>query len=432
MEGVKLIVTKTLSSHFQVTHTVHMSTLGPSGYRFNATFVGDRQLGPTEVFPMLLGDMDSSGSLNAQALHLLGDHLRAKAVFQTHQAKFVTWQFDGEYRGEDCTATLTLGNPDLLGGSERHRPPGAGRGARVPPAAWGGGSHPHPGREVLGPELGDNAQRGLWGSPRQLLPPGQRAGAGGCGAGGQHAFAGEHLHLRLPAHPARGQRRLQRAPGQQLERGGGPGEEAAPPARDAGPGSLPEPLQEPLPLRLHRHRGMRDRGQGQGTGGQDSGDRQWGQWGQGSRGSRDGGTAETGQRNSGDSRDRTAGTGRQGQWGQWGQDSGDGTVGTGQWGRGDRTAGQQGQWGRDRGDRTAGMGQWGQDRGDSRDMGTAGTGQRGQHSRDSIAGTAGTAQQGQQGHGDSVWWHRPAQGAARPGRAGATGTAGTRRAGDSE
>lgn len=36
---------------------------------------------------------------------------------QTHQAKFVTWQFDGEYRGDDCTATLTLGNPDLLGGS---------------------------------------------------------------------------------------------------------------------------------------------------------------------------------------------------------------------------------------------------------------------------------------------------------------------------
>ncbi|XP_057244390.1 mitochondrial import receptor subunit TOM40B, partial [Malurus melanocephalus] len=117
MEGVKLIVTKTLSSHFQVTHTVHMSTLGPSGYRFNATFVGDRQLGPTEVFPTLVGDMDSAGSLNAQALHLLGERLRAKAVFQTHQAKFVTWQFDGEYRGDDCTATLTLGNPDVLGGS---------------------------------------------------------------------------------------------------------------------------------------------------------------------------------------------------------------------------------------------------------------------------------------------------------------------------
>ena len=53
---------------------------------------------------------------------------------QTHQAKFVTWQFDGEYRGDDCTATLTLGNPDLLGESgERGLPPprrGAGGSAR--------------------------------------------------------------------------------------------------------------------------------------------------------------------------------------------------------------------------------------------------------------------------------------------------------------
>ncbi|NXT70423.1 TM40L protein, partial [Chaetops frenatus] len=70
-----------------------------------------------QVFPTLVGDMDSAGSLNAQALHLLGERLRAKAVFQTQQAKFVTWQFDGEYRGDDCTATLTLGNPDVLGGS---------------------------------------------------------------------------------------------------------------------------------------------------------------------------------------------------------------------------------------------------------------------------------------------------------------------------
>ncbi|XP_064354950.1 mitochondrial import receptor subunit TOM40B isoform X1 [Dromaius novaehollandiae] len=114
MEGVKLIVNKALSSHFQVTHTVHMSTLGPSNYHFNATYVGDRQLSPTEAFPTLVGDMDNCGSLNAQVLHLVAERIRTKAVFQTHQSKFVTWQFDGEYRGDDCTATLTLGNPDLL------------------------------------------------------------------------------------------------------------------------------------------------------------------------------------------------------------------------------------------------------------------------------------------------------------------------------
>lgn len=72
--------------------------------------------------------MDSSGSLNAQVLLLLAERLRAKAVFQTQQAKFLTWQFDGEYRGDDYTATLTLGNPDLIGesGGELGRSSGGG------------------------------------------------------------------------------------------------------------------------------------------------------------------------------------------------------------------------------------------------------------------------------------------------------------------
>ncbi|XP_036290269.1 mitochondrial import receptor subunit TOM40B isoform X3 [Pipistrellus kuhlii] len=86
MEGVKLVVNKVLSSHFQ-------------------------------VFPTVVGDWDSSGSLNAQVLLLLAERLRAKAVFQTQQSKFLTWQFDSEYRGDDYTATLTLGNPDLIGES---------------------------------------------------------------------------------------------------------------------------------------------------------------------------------------------------------------------------------------------------------------------------------------------------------------------------
>lgn len=36
---------------------------------------------------------------------------------QTQQNKFVNWQGDAEFRGEDFTATVTLGNPDLLVGS---------------------------------------------------------------------------------------------------------------------------------------------------------------------------------------------------------------------------------------------------------------------------------------------------------------------------
>ncbi|XP_020653117.2 mitochondrial import receptor subunit TOM40B [Pogona vitticeps] len=114
MEGVKLVVNKSLSSHLQVTHTLHMSTVGQSSYHLNATYTGDQLLSPTEAFPTLIGDINNVGSLNAQALHLLAERIRTKAVFQTQKSKFVTWQFDTEYRGDDYTATLTLGNPDLV------------------------------------------------------------------------------------------------------------------------------------------------------------------------------------------------------------------------------------------------------------------------------------------------------------------------------
>lgn len=49
MEGVRLVVNKGLSNHFQVSHTVTLSTLGESGYRFGSTYVGTKQTGPAEV-----------------------------------------------------------------------------------------------------------------------------------------------------------------------------------------------------------------------------------------------------------------------------------------------------------------------------------------------------------------------------------------------
>ncbi|NWY22890.1 TOM40 protein, partial [Aphelocoma coerulescens] len=70
-----------------------------------------------QAFPVLVGDMDNSGSLNAQVVHQLSARLRSKVAFQTQQSKFVNWQLDGEFRGSDFTAALTLGNPDILLGS---------------------------------------------------------------------------------------------------------------------------------------------------------------------------------------------------------------------------------------------------------------------------------------------------------------------------
>ncbi|TNN89198.1 Mitochondrial import receptor subunit TOM40 [Liparis tanakae] len=117
MEGVRLVVNKGLSNHFQVSHTVTLSTLGESGYRFGSTYVGTKQTGPAESFPVIVGDMDNTGSLNSQIIHQLASAVRTKIAIQTQQHKFVNWQCDMEWRGEDFTSAVTLGNPDVLVGS---------------------------------------------------------------------------------------------------------------------------------------------------------------------------------------------------------------------------------------------------------------------------------------------------------------------------
>lgn len=48
-EGCKLVINKGLSNHFQVSHTLQLSGLGPGAYHFGATYVGNKQTGPNEV-----------------------------------------------------------------------------------------------------------------------------------------------------------------------------------------------------------------------------------------------------------------------------------------------------------------------------------------------------------------------------------------------
>ena len=48
-EGAKLLLNKGISSHFQVSHSLALSSLSPGAYHFGATYVGDKQTGPHEV-----------------------------------------------------------------------------------------------------------------------------------------------------------------------------------------------------------------------------------------------------------------------------------------------------------------------------------------------------------------------------------------------
>lgn len=59
-----------------MSHTLTLSSTQPSGYRFGATYVGEKMLGPTEAYPLLLADVDPSGNLNANIVHAVTDRLR--------------------------------------------------------------------------------------------------------------------------------------------------------------------------------------------------------------------------------------------------------------------------------------------------------------------------------------------------------------------
>jgi len=114
-DGFRLAVNKGLSNHFQVSHTLNLSAV-PQGtsYHFGTTYVGGEQSSPAEAYPVLLGDIDNTGSLSAQMIHQITNRMKAKCVVQTQQKEFAMIQVDADYRGDDFTAACTLGNIDIL------------------------------------------------------------------------------------------------------------------------------------------------------------------------------------------------------------------------------------------------------------------------------------------------------------------------------
>lgn len=116
-EGAKVMLNKGLSNHFQVSHTLNLCSTQPSGYRFGATYVGTKQFSPSEAFPVLLGDIDPSGNLNANVIHQFSPRIRCKFASQIQESKMTAAQLTTDYRGDDFTASLTVGNPNIFNNS---------------------------------------------------------------------------------------------------------------------------------------------------------------------------------------------------------------------------------------------------------------------------------------------------------------------------
>ncbi|CAG2103252.1 unnamed protein product [Medioppia subpectinata] len=118
-DGARVVITKGLSNHFQLSHTISMSNgvTIPAGYRFGATYIGTKQTSPTEAYPIVYGEIDPSGNMTSRILHLVGDRVKLQIGAQIQDAKCVMAQLTTDYRGRDFTASLTLGNIDLINSS---------------------------------------------------------------------------------------------------------------------------------------------------------------------------------------------------------------------------------------------------------------------------------------------------------------------------
>lgn len=64
-----------------MTHTLTMSSQ-QNGYKVGATYIGTKQISPTEAFPVILGDMDPSGNVNLNLIHQLTPEIRLKGAAQ--------------------------------------------------------------------------------------------------------------------------------------------------------------------------------------------------------------------------------------------------------------------------------------------------------------------------------------------------------------
>ncbi|VVD05686.1 mitochondrial import receptor subunit TOM40 homolog 1-like [Leptidea sinapis] len=111
-EGGKLMVNKGISNHFQMSHTLTMSS-AQNGYKLGATYIGTKQISPTEAFPVVLGDVDPSGNVNFNFIHQLSSDVRIKAAAQVQECKLTATQGTVEYKGPDYTLAMAIGKPDF-------------------------------------------------------------------------------------------------------------------------------------------------------------------------------------------------------------------------------------------------------------------------------------------------------------------------------
>jgi len=111
--GIRLLINRGLSPHFQVSHSLTLSSGEGAGYRFGATYAGHNKVSESEAYPVLMGELQPDGQLQAQIVDQLSPVFRVRYLAQIRKCAMTGQQISGELRKEKWQLGATLINPDL-------------------------------------------------------------------------------------------------------------------------------------------------------------------------------------------------------------------------------------------------------------------------------------------------------------------------------
>lgn len=127
-EGIKLGINKQVGNQMQAGHSMLLTNVPQAqGYKFNATYVGDRinpeelmmgPAGPNDLKSLVMGDIDGQGNLSANIMYQLTPSMRSKMVVQMEPfGKPQMFQATTDYRMPNSTASFTCGNINPVQGT---------------------------------------------------------------------------------------------------------------------------------------------------------------------------------------------------------------------------------------------------------------------------------------------------------------------------
>ncbi|OAF70823.1 Mitochondrial import receptor subunit TOM40 [Intoshia linei] len=116
-EGLKFLLNKSLSSRFQIQHNVSLSKLQGNFYNFGATYVGTKQISPTEMYPIFYGEMETNGNLHARVMHHFNDYIKYRGIYQIKGSDWLNVTNSIDYFTKKSTSTFTTANMDVTDGT---------------------------------------------------------------------------------------------------------------------------------------------------------------------------------------------------------------------------------------------------------------------------------------------------------------------------